>query len=105
MGKDFEVTIYDEERKKYFIEVFGTNIINVKSPVPEWIQTPDHEKVLAYFLDLDLITERQREKLIKNLSERFNESIEFVEKNLDKMGVPILKEHCGLIIKNPQRWV
>lgn len=104
MGKDFEVTIYDEERKKNFIEVFGTNTFKVKSPIPQRIIRPDETEGLAYFLDLDLITKEEREKLIKNISERFNQSIDFVRENLDKMGVPILKENCSLIIKNPQRW-
>ena len=104
MVKDFEVIISDEERKKDFIKVFGTNIIKVKSPVPTWILKPNSEKASVYFLDLDLITKEEREKLIKNISERFNQSIDFVRENLDKMGVPILKESCSLIIKNPQRW-
>lgn len=105
MGKDFEVAIFDEERKKNFIEVFGTNTVKVKSPVPTWIIRPNGEKALAYSLDLDLITKKEREKLMKNICERFNQSIDFVRENLDKMGVPILKESCSLIIKNPQRWI
>ena len=104
MGKDFEVTIYDEERKKNFIKVFGTNTIKVKSPIPIRIIRPNGEETLAYFLDLDLITKEEREKLIENISERFNQSIDFVRENLDKMGLPILEESCSLIIKNPQRW-
>lgn len=104
MGKDFEVIIYDEERKKNFIEVFGTNTVKVKSPIPQLIKKPDGEEALAYFLDLDLITKKEREKLIKHISEKFNQSIDFVRESLDKMGLPILKESCSLIIKNPQRW-
>lgn len=104
MGKDFEVTINDEERKKNFIEIFGTNSVKVKSPIPKTIIRPNGEEALAYFLDLDLITEEEREKLINNIVKRFNQPIEFVRENLDKMGVPILKEHCSLWIEKPQRW-
>ncbi len=89
---------------KDFIKVFGTTIVKIKSPRPEYISTPDNEKVLAYFLDLALITEEQRENLIKHLSEKFNQSIDFVRKNLDKIGVPLLKKDCSLIINNPQKW-
>jgi len=53
---------------------------------------------------LSTITKEQREKLIENLSEKFNQLEEFVRKNLEIIGVPILKENTGLIIKNPQRW-
>jgi len=105
MGKDFEVTIYDEERKKEFIKVFGTDTVKVKSPIPTWIIRPNGEKALAYFLDLELITKEEREKLIKHISEKFNQDIAFVRENLDKMGLPILKESCSLIIHNPQRWI
>lgn len=105
MVKDFEVTIHDKERSENFIEVFGTNTVKVKSPIPKWIIKPNGEEAEAYFLDLDLITKEEREKLIRNIHERFNQSINFVRKNLEKMGVPILAEHCSLIIHNPQRWI
>lgn len=104
MGNDFEVMINDEERKKNFMKVFGTNIVKVKSPVPKRILKPDGVEADAYFLDLILITAGQRENLIQDLSERFQQPIEFVRKNLDKIGVPILADHCTLIINNPQRW-
>lgn len=105
MGKDFEVTIYDKERKKDFIKTLGTNTVKIKSPVPTWIIKPNGEKAEAYFLDLDLITKKEREKIIKHLSKKFNQSIDSVREDLDKIGVPILKEGCSLIIKNPQRWI
>ena len=105
MGKDFEITIRNNtEKAKEFMEVLGTLTVNVKSPIPEYISTPHHGKVLAYFLDLDLITKKQLENLIKHLSEKFNQSIDFVKENLDKFGVPILQNDCSLFIKNPQRW-
>lgn len=104
MGNDFEIIIHDKERKKNFIEVFGTNTVKVKSPICEWIIRPNGKKAQAYFLDLDLITKEQRERLIENLSNRFNQTIDFVRGNLDRIGVPILKEHCSLIVYNPQRW-
>lgn len=105
MGSDFEVTIFDEERKKDFIKTFGTDTVKVKSPFPTGIIKPNGEKAWAYFLDLDLITQKERENIIKHLSEKFNQPIDFVRENLDKIGVPILKESCSLSIKNPQRWM
>ncbi|KKK54794.1 hypothetical protein LCGC14_3081130 [marine sediment metagenome] len=106
MGRDFEIIINENtERGKDFIKVFGTSTINITSPIPKYILTPSKEKVLAYFLDLDLITKKQRETLINHISKKFNQSIDFVRENLDKMGVPILKKDCGLLIKSPQRWI
>ena len=105
MGKDFEITIRNNtEKAKEFMKVFGTLTVNVKLPIPEYILTPNNEKVLAYFLDLDLITKEQRDNLIKHLSEKFNHPIDFAKENLDKFGVPILQNDCSLFIKNPQRW-
>ena len=102
---DFRVNIYEKSKRgKEIRKVFGTTTLNIKSPIPEWIILPNKEKALAYYLDLDLITDRQREKLISHLSSQFNQPIEFVRDNLDKIGVPILKKDCLLIIKNPQKW-
>ena len=101
---DFEVTIYDKERKKDFIKVFGTTTVKIISPIPTRIKIPSGEEKLAYFLDLKSITSEQRTHLITHISERFNQPLEFVAEKLESMGVPILKEHCGLIIHNPQRW-
>lgn len=106
MPKDFKVSINKEsERGKEFIKVFGSEIVFIKSPRPKYILTPNKKKVLAYFLDLDLLTEKQRETLIKHLSKKFNLSIETVKKDLDKMGLPILQKDCLLIINNIQRWI
>lgn len=105
MGKDFEITIRNNtEKAKEFMKVLGTLTVNVESPIPEYVSTPHHKKVLAYFLDLDLITKEQRENLITYLSEKFSQTRVFVMKNLDKFGVPILQNDCSLFIKNPQRW-
>ena len=105
MGKDFEITIRENtEKAKAFMEVLGTLTVCVKSPIREYISTPHHEKVLAYFLDLELLTKEQIEKLIAYISEKFNQSIDFVKENLDKFGVPILQNDCSVWIKNPQRW-
>lgn len=102
---DFEVAIYDKERKKDFMKVFGTDIIPIKSPIPTKISLPSGEEKKVYFLDLDSITHDQRKRLIQHISESFNQPIDSVNEDLDTIGLPILKENCGLIIHNPQRWI
>lgn len=103
--KDFEATIIDEERKKDFIKVFGTNVVKIKSPFPKRIILPSGKEALAYFLDLDLISSEEREKLIDHLSKRFNQEKDFVENNLNAIGVPILSDHCIIVVHNPQGWI
>lgn len=102
---DFQVTVYDTERKKDLEEVFGTNTITVKSPIPSRIKIPSGETKLVYFLDFNSITLEQRGKLIDHICAKFDQTREFVDENLEQIGLPILKEQCGLIIHNPQRWV
>ncbi len=97
--------MYEAEAKSQKLYGFGTNAVKVKSPIPTGIVKPNGEKAWAYFLDLDLIAQQEREKIIKHLGEKFNQPIDFVRENLDKIGVPILKESCSLIIKNPQRGI
>ena len=105
MSKDFKIGINREtERGKEFMKVFGSDVVFVKSPIPKYILKPDKEKVLAYFLDIDLLTKKQRIKLIAHLSKKFDQPIDSVKKDLDTIGVPILKEDCIVIIENPQRW-
>lgn len=106
MAKDFVVGINREtERGKEFMNVFGSDMVFVKSPIPKKILTPDKKEVLAYLLDLDLLNKKQKKRLIKHLSKKFNQSISSVKEDLRTIGVPILKEDTIVIIKNPQRWV
>ena len=102
---DFEVII-DEKTERYdeFMKVFGTNIVKIKSPVSHLMILPNKQVSEVYFLDLDLLTKEQKESLITHLSKKFNQTREFTETNLNKIGVPILREGCSLVINNPQRW-
>ena len=101
---DFKVIIYNEERKEEFLKVFGSNIVDVKSPFPSRIIIPTGEEKLAYFLDFNSITKLQRENLITHICEKFKQERDFVEENLEPTGVPILAEQCSLCIENPLRW-
>ncbi|HEC92902.1 MAG TPA: hypothetical protein ENI51_07940 [Candidatus Atribacteria bacterium] len=104
MGKDFKVVIKDKERKKEFLKVFGTDTINIISPIPQIIKV-NGKLEKAYFLDLNLISKKQKENLISHLSEKFSLDYDYVRDNLDKIGVPILDKDCIVIIENPQRWI
>ena len=106
MGKDFRVgVVKDSERGKEFMEVFGTVMVFVKSPIPKFIITPEKEKALAYFLDIDLLTKKQRKNLVRHLSKKFKQSIAEVEKDLETKGIPVLKKDTIKIIENPQKWL
>jgi hypothetical protein len=101
--KDFKVIVYDKERKKRFEEVFGTNSVYVKSPFSKLIRIPSGETKLAYFLDFQYVNEKQRERLVVLLAERFDLTEEYVNKKLEQIGLPILKENTGLWVSHPGR--
>ena len=95
LSKGIILKILDEERKREFIGIFGTNEVYITSPVPISINTMDGPK-MAYFLDLSLITQEQRSKLIESISKKFKLEKEFVEENMEKHGVPILSDHTSM---------
>jgi hypothetical protein len=55
------------------------------------VELPEHDTPQqAYQLDLDAITTRQRMRLVDELADRFELEPADVDRDLDKMGVPIL---------------
>ena len=64
MGEDFKVTICDPERKAEWEAVLGTTTVHVKSPFPTLANLPGHPGALIYELDLDFLSQEQRQKLI-----------------------------------------
>jgi hypothetical protein len=104
MGKDFKAIIHNEERKKQWIEVLGTNEVYLKSPFP-YIAKVCGKEQRVYLMDLDLLTKDQKDSLISHLAEKFDEDPEFVRNNIDELGVPVLAKDCSVIIKNLMRWL
>jgi hypothetical protein len=104
MGKDFTVTITDPERAAWFECIFGTATIHVKSPIPETMNLPGKPHALAYMLDLELITDTQRHALVMHIANKFILPPGEVAATLDQNGVPILAEHCVVMVAHPQRW-
>jgi len=102
MGKDFKLQVFGE-RATEWKQVLGTDIISVKSPIPQTAIVCGEER-RVFMLDLDLLSNKQRNNLIEHLSKKFKQDREFVEDNLEKLGVPILAKDYLLSIKNPQKW-
>lgn len=105
MAKDFTVTVTDPARAAEWEAVLGTARLHVRSPIPSRANLPGKPGAEIYLLDLELLTPEQRQRLVAHLAERFGLPVEFVEKNLDVQGVPILAEHCVVAISNPQKWL
>jgi hypothetical protein len=89
-----EVTITDPERVADFERVFGSATVPVKErlPVPTMLSLPIGPKP-CYMLDLDALTNEQRERLLDYATERFGMTRDEAERELPH-GFPILAESC-----------
>lgn len=106
MGRDFAVTINNEDRLRDWIDMFDSVQVYVQSPVPQIAELPGFDEPQKVFmLDLELISSRQRQKLVNYLANKFGLDPSVVEAGIDEEGVPILAEDCMVTIHNPQRWL
>jgi hypothetical protein len=108
MSKDFTAILNENEENTDRIadweRILGTRRVCIKSPIPTRASLPDRGEAFIYELDLDLLTDDQRERLVRHLAEKFGYTVEQVEQALPYHGVPILADDITLSIANPQRW-
>jgi len=105
MAKDFTVTVYGE-RGEEFEKLFGTRTVNVRSPFPVLANlggNPVPESV--YMLDLELLTNEQRAKLVQHIAEKFSANPSDVSHFLDEEGLPIKASDTVVTVTNPQKWL
>jgi hypothetical protein len=84
-------TIHDEPRRALWSLIFPGATVPIKSILTSKASLPGHENADVYFLDLDAITQEQRDGLIVMISTHFRIPLEEVRSELE-MGVPILAE-------------
>jgi hypothetical protein len=65
-------TIHDERRRALWSEVFPGGVMPIQVPVTCKVNVPGHESVDAYMLDLDAISDEQREGVITIIAKTFN---------------------------------
>ena len=92
-------TIHDEVRLALWSEVFPGGVVPIQVPVTVKVNVPDHENVDAYMLDLDAISDEQREGVITVIAKTFNIPAEEVRNEIDQ-GVPILAEGVSVLVKD-----
>jgi hypothetical protein len=106
MSKDFTVTVNHPQRRLEWLEMFGTTYLHVKSISPEYAEVSGcEEPQLVYYVDLDCLTPRQQQRLIRHLSVKFNLSIDQVKQGLAQQEVPIPATDLVLTINNPYKWL
>jgi hypothetical protein len=83
--------IYDEPRRALWMQIFPDAVIPIRSILTQRVRVPERGEVDAYMLDLDAISDDQREGVIRLISRRFEIPIEEVRAEID-LGVPIIAE-------------
>lgn len=80
-------------RRADWIEVFGTEVLPIISPVPVVNDGPTGRREF-YRLDVSRITPQQRQRLVRWLSKRWKLPVHEVEKSVDdpEHGVPLLAD-------------
>lgn len=84
-------TIHDEPRRTLLQVVFPNAVVPIKSIMPRKVNVPGHKNADAYMLDLDALTEKQKNGIIAVISVRFGIPEEEVRSELH-LGVPILAD-------------
>lgn len=106
MSEDFTATIRKESpRAESWREVFGSYEIPLQSPVPVLASAPGIEEGLFYQLDLQALTQAQRERLIGYIVKKFGVEKQEVVETLDTVGCPILDEDVTITVFSPLRWI
>jgi len=84
-------TVHNPERKAFWEDVFGEDRVPIVSFVPQTANLPGFDEPQAvYMLDLKAISDKQRDKLVHTIAQKFDLPATFVAENLDIQGVPIL---------------
>jgi hypothetical protein len=105
MAKDFTATISgNSERAEVWRQILGTETVNIKSPFPSVANLPGKPTAKVYELDINLLSDEQRERLVNHISSQFNLSIADVSRDLNEMGCPLLAEDLTITVHNPQKW-
>lgn len=81
-----------------FEKVFGTATVRVTSWRAHKGWVAEHDGAVDIFeLDLDWVCANGfRDALVAHLAERFNQEADFVGRELEHIGVPILAKNCTL---------
>lgn len=106
MGKDFQLTVHDEQRAEDFKAVFGSATVCVKSPIASFAQLGDESAMVGiYMLDMELINDQTHDKLVAYIVRRFGASEAEAVKFLAEDGMPIRAVDTTITVLNPQKWL
>lgn len=91
----------DPERQAFWLSTLGTDTVPILSIIPEWATLPRIGLTLAYLLDIHALSEKQQEKLLVALAEKFQISADEARELFYRDGVPILADDVEVTTTDP----
>jgi len=85
-------TIRDPERGEFWLDVMGGDTVPITSIMTRKVNVPGRENVDAYMLDLNALSDEQRERLIRAIALKFQIPLVEVRTEIED-GVPVLAEN------------
>lgn len=83
------VTITDPERRQEYLEVLGTDTVQVLDATPKRVDFSGAKGVPAFMMDLDALTPEQIDRLVLFLADRHSMAPSLVAVRLERDGVAI----------------
>lgn len=81
-----------------WLKVFGTNAVQVMSPLPSMIELPNKTIELAYVVELTSLAPPVLAKLTRFLADRFGLDEDELNREIGQHGVPILAKDITLSV-------
>lgn len=92
-------TIHAEDRRALWESIFPGAVVPIKSILTSKVNLPGLSNVAVYMLDLEAISDEQREGLIQAIANRFGYPVEEVRAEID-LGVPVLAEGVSVATRD-----
>jgi hypothetical protein len=97
MSDVFTATVMGE-RAQEFIEVFGTAVVPIQSPVPVIAELGDEGEHKVFMLDLKRLTHEKYDRLVAHVARKFGAPEAAVDVSLRERGLPIKAQDCVVTI-------
>jgi alpha-ketoglutarate-dependent taurine dioxygenase len=99
-----KVRTHNKKQEDDWMNAIGTTELPILSLLPEPAETPSGLKNV-YMVDLETLTKKQHEKLVKHLAERYHLTEEEVRSDINTIGVPIIADDCQIITNEIGRYL